>query len=287
MFDIIVIGGGPAGVSAAVYAKARGKEILLLEKEAIGGLIGHVSKVSHYASVGKDETGPSFKQKLIDQLNDSHIPYAIETVEKLETTKDGFRVVTDKGEYDTKKVICATGVKLKELDVEQEITKHWPLGSEESFKGKVVVVNGGSDGACKEALYISKFAKEVHIVQNQEALMCIDEFKRQIVSCDTIHVHTSSSLKDVEMKDGRCVKVTLSDCEILSEEGIEIYVQIGQVGNTDLVKAYADVEDDFLAEDITSKTPGLFFAGDVRVKAVKQVATAVADGCLAGVLACK
>ena len=117
MFDIIVIGGGPAGVSAAVYAKARGKEILLLEKEAIGGLIGHVSKVSHYASVGKDETGPSFKQKLIDQLNDSHIPYAIETVEKLETTKDGFRVVTDKGEYDTKKVICATGVKLKELDV--------------------------------------------------------------------------------------------------------------------------------------------------------------------------
>ena len=259
MFDIIVIGGGPAGVSAAVYAKARGKEILLLEKEAIGGLIGHVSKVSHYASVGKDETGPSFKQKLIDQLNDFHIPYAIETVEKLETTKDGFRVVTDKGEYDTKKVICATGVKLKELDVAQEITKHWPLGSEESLKGKVVVVNGGSDGACKEALYISKFAKEVHIVQNQEALMCIDEFKRQIVSCDTIHVHTSSSLKDVEMKDGRCVKVTLSDCEILSEEGIEIYVQIGQVGNTDLVKAYADVEDDFLAEDITSKTPGLFF----------------------------
>lgn len=287
MFDIIVIGGGPAGVSAAVYAKARGKEILLLEKEAIGGLIGHVSKVSHYASVGKDETGPSFKQKLINQLNDSHIPYAIETVEKLETTKDSFRVVTDKGEYDTKKVICATGVKLKELDVAQEITKHWPLGSEESLKGKVVVVNGGSDGACKEALYISKFAKEVHIVQNQEALMCIDEFKRQIVSCDTIHVHTSSSLKDVEMKDGRCVKVTLSDCEILSEEGIEIYVQIGQVGNTDLVKAYADVEDDFLAEDITSKTPGLFFAGDVRVKAVKQVATAVADGCLAGVLACK
>lgn len=287
MFDIIVIGGGPAGVSAAVYAKARGKEILLLEKEAIGGLIGHVSKVSHYASVGKDETGPSFKQKLIDQLNDSHIPYAIETAEKLEATKDGFRVVTDKGEYDTKKVICATGVKLKELDVAQEITKHWPLGSEESLKGKVVVVNGGSDGACKEALYISKFAKEVHIVQNQESLMCIDEFKRQIVSCDTIHVHTSSSLKDVEMKDGRCVKVMLSDCEIRSEDGIEIYVQIGQVGNTDLVKAYADVENDFLAEDITSKTPGLFFAGDVRVKAVKQVATAVADGCLAGVLACK
>ena len=287
MFDIIVIGGGPAGVSAAVYAKARGKEILLLEKEAIGGLIGHVSKVSHYASVGKDETGPSFKQKLIDQLNDSHIPYAIETAEKLEATKDGFRVVTDKGEYDTKKVICATGVKLKELDVAQEITKHWPLGSEESLKGKVVVVNGGSDGACKEALYISKFAKEVHIVQNQESLMCIDEFKRQIVSCDTIHVHTSSSLKDVEMKDGRCVKVMLSDCEIRSEDGIEIYVQIGQVGNTDLVKAYADVENDSLAEDITSKTPGLFFAGDVRVKAVKQVATAVADGCLAGVLACK
>ncbi|CAC9927919.1 pyridine nucleotide-disulfide oxidoreductase [Aedoeadaptatus coxii] len=287
MLDIIIIGGGPAGVSAALYAKARGKNILLLEKEAIGGLIGHVSKVSHYATVGKDETGPSFKKKLIDQLNSSEIPYAIEVAKTLKTTNDGFLVVTDKNEYTAKKVICATGVKLKELPIAEDLTKHWAFGHEDSVKGKTVVVNGGSDGACKEALYIAKFAKEVHIVQMQDKLMCIDEFKRQIEAADTIHVHTACSLKDVEMKDGKCTKVLLDNGDVIEGDGVEIYVQIGQVGNTDLVAPYTTVEDGFVVDDIQSKTDGLYFAGDIRKKVVKQVATAVADGCLAGVLACK
>lgn len=289
MKDIIIIGAGPAGLSAALYAKARGKDLLLLEKDRVGGLISHVSKVSHYASLADNESGEDFSQKLKDQLAFSKIDVTYEECLSIEKKNDFFLVKTNKNTYEGKKLIYAAGSHLKELDIDYKgfEIKHWPYGNEESLKGKTVIVNGGSDGASKEALYIGKFAKEVHIVQNQDALLCIDEFKKQIEASEKIKVHTSSSLKDIEVKDGKCVKAILDDCFIEDEEGIEIYVQIGQNGNTDLVKDLCQVKNTFLDEEISSKVDGLFFAGDVRIKDVKQIATAVADGTLAGIRASK
>lgn len=289
MKDIIIIGAGPAGVSAALYAKARGKDLLLLEKDRVGGLISHVSKVSHYASLADNESGEEFSQKLKDQLAFSNIDVTYEECLSIEKKDDFFLVKTDKNSYESKKLIYAAGSKLKELDIDYKgfDVKHWPYGKEESLKGKTVIVNGGSDGASKEALYIAKFAKEVHIVQNQDALMCIDEFKKQIEASDKIKVHTGTSLKDLEIRDNKCVKAILDDCAICDENGIEIYVQIGQNGSTDLIKDLANVKNTFLDEEISSMIAGLYFAGDVRIKDVKQIATAVADGTLAGIEASK
>lgn len=290
MIDIIIIGAGPSGVSAALYAKARGKNILVFEKEKIGGLISNVSKVSHYASVEKDETGPEFAKRLEDQLNYSQIPVKFEEVKKIEKIGDSFKVTTNKDQYTSQKVICACGSSLKELplNVPKDFSvKHWPLGNEEELKGKTVIINGGSDGASKEALYISKFAKEVHIVQDQDKLMCIDEFKRQIENSENIKVHTSSKLLEINVVNGRCLSAKLTNSEIKDDKGIEIYAQIGQNGNSEILKDFANVNNTFLDEDIISKTSGLFFAGDIRVKPVKQIATAVCDGCLAGINACK
>lgn len=288
MYDIIIIGAGPAGVSAALYAKARGKNILLLEKEKIGGLISNVSKVSHYASVTSCETGPEFAKKLEDQLKYSDIQYKIEKAEEINKTQSGFVVKTNKSSYECKKLICACGSSLKELSIaNNSYTKHWPLGNEKQFSNKTVIVNGGSDGACKEALYIAKYAKQVHIVQNQDSLLCIDEFKKQILASKNITVHTSSELKDIVVENATCVKAVLNNQEICDKDGIEIYVQIGQNGNVDMLKNFASIENTFLAEDIKSNTEGLYFAGDIRVKPVKQIATAVCDGCLAAISACK
>ena len=289
MKDIIIIGAGPAGVSAALYAKARGKDLLLLEKDRVGGLISNVSKVSHYASLADNESGEEFSQKLKDQLAFSNIDVTYEECLSIEKKDDYFLVKTDKNTYEGKKLIYATGSHLKDLAIDYKgfDVKHWPYGNEESLKGKTVIVNGGSDGASKEALYIAKFAKEVHIVQNQDSLMCIDEFKKQIEASDKIKVHTGTSLKDLEIKDNKCVKAILEDCEICDENGIEIYVQIGQNGSTDLIKDLANVKNTFLDEEISSQVDGLYFAGDVRIKDVKQIATAVADGTLAGIRASK
>ena len=262
MKDIIIIGAGPAGVSAALYAKARGKDLLLLEKDRVGGLISHVSKVSHYASLADNESGEEFSQKLKDQLAFSNIDVTYEECLSIEKKDDHFLVKTDKNTYEGKKLIYAAGSHLKDLAIDYKgfDVKHWPYGKEESLKGKTVIVNGGSDGASKEALYIAKFAKEVHIVQNQDTLMCIDEFKKQIEASDKIKVHTGTSLKDLEIKDNKCVKAILEDCEICDENGIEIYVQIGQNGSTDLIKDLANVKNTFLDEEISSRVDGLYLS---------------------------
>ncbi|MFP5522167.1 NAD(P)/FAD-dependent oxidoreductase [Peptococcus simiae] len=290
MKDIIIIGAGPAGVSAALYAKARGKDVLLLEKDKIGGLIANVSKVSHFAGVGDGETGPTFADRLADQVKYSDIPVLFEEATGIEKTAEGFTVQTNQGSHTAKKVIAATGNSLKELPIDLPAgfaTKHWPLGQEESYAGKTVVINGGSDGASKEALYLAQKAKVVHMVQNQDKLLCIDEFKQQIEAADNIVVHTGCEVQDIKVEDGVCRAVNLGGEEITDEDGIEVYVQIGQNGNTDLLAPFAKVEGNFLAEDLAAQTEGLFFAGDIRVKTVRQIATAVADGCLAGIMACK
>lgn len=119
MIDVIIIGAGPAGVSAALYVKARGKNVLLLEKDKIGGLIANVSKVSHYLSLEKDETGPSFAKKLADQVAQAQIPVHYEEVLSLKKDDQGFLIQTNKDSYRAKKVICASGSSLKDLPLKQ------------------------------------------------------------------------------------------------------------------------------------------------------------------------
>lgn len=290
MIDVIIIGAGPAGVSAALYVKARGKNVLLLEKDKIGGLIANVSKVSHYLSLDKDETGPSFAKKLADQLAQAQIPIHYEEVLSLKKEDQGFLVQTSQDSYRAEKVICASGSSLKDLPLRQEEEipyHHWPLGQEDQVKGKIVLMNGGSDGACKEALYLAKYAKEVHIIQVQEDLLCIHEFRERIEQSPNIFVHTSAQLESVKVKDGLCLEASFAGQVVQDPKGLEIYVQIGQNGNTGYLKDLANLEGSFVKEDLASSLQGLYFAGDLRVKAVKQVATAVSDGCLAGIQACK
>lgn len=289
MKDLIIIGAGPSGVSAALYAQSRGCDLTIFEKEKVGGLIGKVSKLSHYTSVVVDEDGESFRHRLENQIKAYGLDLKYEEVIKLIKKDDHFLVKTNKAEYEAKKVIVASGSSPKELAVDTkgyEIS-HWARGYEKRVEGKTVVVNGGSDGAAKEALYLAKFAKEVHIIQNQDKLMCINEFKKAIENNSKIHVHTSQELARIGKEADLIEEVELANGELIKDKaGIEIFAMIGQKPNTSFLDL--DLPKDelgFIDSEIVSDIDGLYFAGDIRVKAVRQVATAVNDGCLAGISA--
>lgn len=294
MYDILIIGGGPAGVSAANYARARGCSVLLLEEKAIGGLIGTVSLVSHYASVEPNVDGPAFASRLRNQLEENGTIVHYEKAVRLED-KDGYkRVHTDQGHYDAKAVICCVGSAPKKIREDWEAALPLsvpPCLSTEECRGKKVFVLGGSDGACKEALFLAKTASEVHIVQIQDSILAIDEFKKAMEKTENLKVHLSSELSDLVLQGDKIQSLILKNVQTGEETRFEgelrLYRYIGQVPVADFLKDQLSLDGGYIVctNEVETGVPGIFAAGDCRVKTLRQVATAVSDGAYAGVKA--
>lgn len=294
MYDIVIIGAGPAGVSAGIYAKSRGKKVLIIEKEKIGGLIGRVSTVTHYAGIVNGETGISFSERLKEQAENAGIEIVYENVNNVDLKGDVKLVFTNKNLYKAKKIIIANGTRARKLGIEGELElegKGIGLNAARDGKdyiGKNVYVVGGADGAIKEALYLAQFAKNVTIIHFEDSLGCIAEFKDKIKKTSNINVRLGSRLHAVYGKE-RVESLDISDektgsIETISDPGCGIFVYAGTVPNTEL---YTDLklENGFIPVDEKMETEikGVYAVGDIRVKPVRQVATAVADGTIAAI----
>ena len=294
MYDIVIIGAGPAGVSAGIYAKSRGKKVLIIEKEKIGGLIGKVSTVTHYAGIVTGETGVSFSERLKEQAENAGIEIVYEDVNNVDFKGDVKLVFTNNNTYETKKIIIANGTRARKLGIEGELElagKGIGLNATKDGKdyiGKNVYVVGGADGAVKEALYLSQFAKSVTIIHFEDSLGCIAEFREKIKKTSNINVRLGSRLHAVYGKE-RVESLDISDektgsIETISDPGCGVFVYAGTVPNTEL---YTDLklENGFIPVDEKMETEikGVYAVGDIRVKPVRQVATAVADGTIAAI----
>lgn len=298
MLDLCVIGAGPAGVSAALYAKSRGLDVTVFEQAKVGGLIGQASLVSHFAGAVVGESGPELAVRFEKQLLAAQIPIHYEKVDCLKKQDNSFSLKTIKGNYEARQVIVATGSTPKELPLDLPANTsvlHWALGQKEAVRDRIVVVNGGSDGAAKEALYLAQTAREVHIVQDQPQLLCIAEFRQQIEAAPHIFVHCGKTVSHLDANGGKILSCTLTGADGKTEkleaaDGLHLFAMIGQAANSDLLADLLPLENGFVRPDrsdhgVTTAIPGLYVAGDIRVKAVRQVATAVQDGCLAGIAA--
>lgn len=294
MYDIVIIGAGPAGVSAGIYAKSRGKKVLIIEKEKIGGLIGKVSTVTHYTGIVTGETGVSFSERLKEQAENAGIEIVYEDVNNVDFKGDVKLVFTNNNTYETKKIIIANGTRARKLGIEGELElagKGIGLNAAKDGKdyiGKNVYVVGGADGAVKEALYLSQFAKSVTIIHFEDSLGCIAEFREKIKKTSNINIRLGSRLHAVYGKE-RVESLDISDektgsIETISDPGCGVFVYAGTVPNTEL---YTDLklENGFIPVDEKMETEikGVYAVGDIRVKPVRQVATAVADGTIAAI----
>ncbi|MEQ2442810.1 FAD-dependent oxidoreductase [Pseudoflavonifractor sp. CLA-AP-H29] len=294
MYDIIIIGAGPAGISAGIYAVSRGKKTLVLEKAQVGGIIGKVSTVTHYTALEARETGATFARRMKEQALAAGVEIAYETVTGVTLTGPVKTVRTDKGSYQAGRVILANGGTLRKLGIpgEAELAGHG-IGLNAAkdgadYAGRNIYVVGGADGAVKEALYLASLAKKLTIIHFEDQLGCIPEFREKVAAAGNIELRLGSRLHAVS-GDVRVDRLEIASekdgsIETVEDPGCGVFVYAGVTPNTELYTELA-LEGGYIPtnEKMETAIPGVYAAGDIRVKQVCQVATAVSDGAIAAI----
>ena len=294
MYDIIIIGAGPAGISAGIYAVSRGKRALVLEKSQVGGIIGKVSTVTHYTALQTQETGETFAKRMKEQALSAGVEIVYADVTGVTLRGEVKTVRTDKGTYEAKRIILANGGTPRKLGIpgEAELAgKGMGMNAARdaaAYTGKNVYVVGGADGAVKEALYLAGFAKHLNIIHFEDQLGCIAEFRQKVASAPNITLRLGSRLHAVYGTD-QVERLEIASerdgsIETVEDPGCGIFVYAGVIPNTQLYTELT-LQDGYIPtnDKMETEIPGVYAAGDIRVKQVRQVATAVADGAIAAI----
>lgn len=296
MYDIIIAGAGPAGLTAALYALRANKTVLLLEKSNFGGQMTFSPKIENYPGF-KEISGTELADSLFEQVLAQGAEFELEEVTKIEGDSEK-TVFTDSGKYMCKAVIIATGAKHRLLGVENE-EKY--VGNGISFcavcdgafyEGKDIIVVGGGNSALQEAILLSDLCKSVTVVQNLADFTGEKKLVDLLKSKPNVKFIFNTVIKKFIGTDdeltGAVVKNEQTDEETeMSFDGA--FVAIGLAPDN---KAFGDVArlDNYgyidADEACLTKTAGIFTAGDCRTKKIRQIATAVADGAVAALAAC-
>ncbi|MCR5404489.1 MAG: thioredoxin-disulfide reductase [Butyrivibrio sp.] len=296
MYDLIIIGSGPAGLSAAVYAKRAGLNMLIIEKNPVsGGQIIDTYEVDNYLGI-PGINGFDLAMKFREHADKLGAEFADGTVTSVECVDEGsdvkapvYRVVTDAGEYETHTIILATGAHHSKLGVpgEEELTgkgvSYCATCDGAFYKNKVTAVNGGGDVAVEDAIYLSRFAGKVYLIHRRDELRAAKILQDELFGISNIEVIWDSVIKEIQGENKvtnlKIENVKTKEMKDLAVDGI--FVAIGIHPSTDLFAdiVKCDAQGYVIAgEDGATSAPGIFVAGDSRKKRLRQIVTAVADG---------
>ncbi|MBQ8441490.1 MAG: FAD-dependent oxidoreductase [Clostridia bacterium] len=298
MYDIIIVGAGPAGLTAAVYARRANKSVLLLDKAAFGGQITYSPKIENYPGF-ESISGSELADKMVEQALNQGAEVEVENVTGIRDNGDTKTVLTEDGnEYEGRAVILACGAKHRHLGLENEERF---IGDGISFcavcdgafyMDKTVALIGGGNSALQEAILLSETCKKVYVIQNLDFLTGEKRLQEILEQKENVEVITGtvvSAIADTTEFSAITIKnVHTEELQRLPLDGM--FVAIGLVPEND---AFADLvaldQAGYIdsTETCQTKTPGIFAAGDCRQKGVRQVATAIADGAVAAIAACR
>ncbi len=297
MYDIIIIGAGPAGLTAAVYAGRAEKSILVLERETFGGQITHSPRVENYPGF-LQMSGNEFAEKLLEQAMNQGAEIELDTAVAIEKKGDVFTVKGENADYEGRSVIIATGAAHRRLGLPNEDkftgegVSYCAVCDGAFYNGKDVAIIGGGNSALQEAVLLSKSCKSVTVIQNLPYLTGEVKLQNELNNKDNVKIILSSivaSINGGDVFEGITIENTeTKEKTDLSFDGI--FVAIGQQPMNEPFKnnvklnawGYVDADESCIPES----EEGIFVAGDCRSKRVRQIATAIADGAVAALAAC-
>ncbi len=299
MYDIVIIGSGPAGLTAALYARRSEKSVLVIEKSGFGGQITHSPRVENYPGF-KEASGNEIAESFLDQATAQGAEIEFDTVLAIEGESGKFTVVCESASYAAKAVIIAAGSKHRMLGLEGEELytgegiSYCAVCDGAFYKGKSVAVIGGGNTALQEALLLSDGCEKVYVIQNLPYLTGEKNLATRMEARDNIEVITSTVLTGI-IADGTFRGVKMLNTETKKETELfldGIFVAIGQKPENEPFANVAKINDyGYIAagEDCVPEgaPEGIYVAGDCRTKAIRQVTTATADGAVAALAACR
>ncbi len=297
MYDIIVIGAGPAGLTAALYALRADKTVLVLEKATFGGQITFSPQIENYPGFAK-MSGNEFADKLVDQVISQGADIEMETVTGICDNGDTKTVITEDGEHEAKAVIIATGVKHRQtgLPNENELVgegvSYCAVCDGAFFKGQTVAVLGGGNSALQEAVLLSEGCEKVYVIQNLDYFTGEARLVEKLKEKDNVEFIMGTVISSLN-GDGSLESLTLRKEADASESELKVnglFVAIGLIPNNKIFEEIAGLDEwGYIDSDESclTKTEGVFVAGDCRKKQIRQITTAAADGSVAALAACR
>ncbi|GAB6385819.1 thioredoxin-disulfide reductase [Enterococcus cecorum] len=292
-YDVIIIGAGPAGMTAALYAARANLNTLLLERGIPGGQMNNTAEVENYP--GFDSIlGPDLALKMYDGINQFGVEHGYGNVVEVKDHHDYKEVITDDASYEAKVVIIATGCEHRNLEVPGEAeysgrgVSYCAVCDGAFFRNKKLIVVGGGDSAVEEAIYLTQFADEVKIVHRRDALRAQKIIQDRAFANEKISFIWDSVVEEIKGDDQKVTGVQIKNVktgETYEEAADGVFIYIGLIPLTQAFTSLGITDDAgwiVTDERMQTKIPGLLACGDARQKHLRQITTAVGDGGIAG-----
>jgi len=298
LYDVIIIGGGPAGLSAGIYAGRGLLKTLIIEKGQHGGQVATTNEIDNYPGADFEETGPALSKKMKAQAERFNVEFAADEILSAELEEEIKTLKGSKGEYRAKTVVIASGAVPRKLgcDGEQEFTgrgvSYCATCDAAFFEELEVYVVGGGDSAVQEAMFIARFARKITIIQNLPELTAAKSIQEKAKSDSKFSFIYSSVVDKLEGEDGLLDTIViknevtgeLAELKADPEDGtFGLFVFIGLIPRTEIFEGQIKMDRGYIPTDENMRTnvEGVYAVGDCRIKPLRQVVTAAADGAVA------
>jgi thioredoxin reductase (NADPH) len=292
IYDVVIAGAGPAGMTAAVYTSRANLSTIMLERGIPGGQMANTEDVENYP--GFDHIlGPELSTKMFEHAKKFGAEYGYGDIKEIIDEGDIKTIKAGSKEYKARAVIVATGAEYKKIGVpgEKELSgrgvSYCAVCDGAFFKGKELVVVGGGDSAVEEAVYLTRFASKVTVVHRRDELRAQKILQQRAFDNDKIDFIWNHTVKEINAENGKVGSVTLVSIENGEEQEFKtdgVFIYIGMLPLNESVKNLGITNEDGYVEtngEMETKVPGIFAAGDIREKSLRQIVTATGDGSLA------